>query len=273
MIDNYSKSVDEFGLDVFRQDGHSIYPSDTDPDRVGMSQIRYTEGFYEFWDGLLKNHPDLIIDNCAGGGRKIDIETMRRSIPLWRSDYQCGPKGIGGFDSMGMQGQTAVLSQWIPLSAGVTETKDAYGFRSGYSPGLVLCWHGFEGIIDSKDYDLDLCRKLLNEYLSLRPFFYGDYYSLTPYGLDPKTWMAWQFNRPDLGAGILQAFRRPECADKSANYKLFDLDPETNYTVTDLGIPGSRIISGHKLMIEGIQVTIPDSPGAAVITYSKVIQD
>ena len=26
----------------------------------------------------------------AGGGRRIDIETLRRSIPFFRSDYQCG---------------------------------------------------------------------------------------------------------------------------------------------------------------------------------------
>jgi len=269
MIDNYSKSVDEFGLDIFRQDGHSIYPLDTDPDRVGMSQIRYTEGFYEFWDGLLENHPNLIIDNCAGGGRKIDIETMQRSIPLWRSDYQCGPKGMGGFDPTGMQCQTAVLSQWIPLSAGVTETRTAYGFRSAYSPGLVLAIHGFDGIIDSKDYDLDLCRKLLNEFISLRPFFYGDYYPLTPYSLDADKWMAWQFDRPDMGEGILQAFRRPECTDESHCYKLFGLEPEMDYNVINLDIPGSVQMTGHELMTKGITVTLQQRPDAAVIKYMK----
>ncbi|MBM4095074.1 MAG: hypothetical protein FJ276_37545, partial [Planctomycetes bacterium] len=41
-----------------------------------------------FWDGLLQRHPHLLIDNCAEGARKIDLETIRRSIVLWRSDCQ-----------------------------------------------------------------------------------------------------------------------------------------------------------------------------------------
>lgn len=30
--------------------------------------------------------PDMQIDNCASGGRRIDLETCMRSVPLWRSD-------------------------------------------------------------------------------------------------------------------------------------------------------------------------------------------
>ncbi|MFH1005957.1 MAG: alpha-galactosidase, partial [Candidatus Latescibacterota bacterium] len=270
MIDKYCRSVDEHSLDVFRQDGHSIYPLDEAANRVGMNQIRYTEGFYEFWDALLKSHPNLIIDNCAGGGRKIDMETIQRSIPLWRSDYQSGPKGLLDFDPIGIQSQTWALSQWVPLSAAATTVKSVYAFRSSYSPGLVICWHLYEKQIDSKDYDFDLCRKLLNEYLSLRKLFYGDYYPLTPYSLNATDWMAWQFDRPDLGEGIVQAFRRPECADESANYKLGGLDPDTTYVLTHLDEP--RIIkkSGRELMAEGVSLTIKDCPGAVIWHYRRV---
>ena len=34
-------------------------------------------GMYELWDRLLEKHPDLLIDNCASGGRRIDIETLK----------------------------------------------------------------------------------------------------------------------------------------------------------------------------------------------------
>ena len=57
-IDYFSKIIADFGVDVFRQDGTAGWPADTGPDRLGISQIRYTEGFYEFWDGLLKNNPE-----------------------------------------------------------------------------------------------------------------------------------------------------------------------------------------------------------------------
>ena len=270
MINKYCGSVDEHGLDVFRQDGHSIYSLKEASNRAGMNQIRYTEGFYEFWDALLKSHPNLIIDNCAGGGRKIDLETIQRSIPLWRSDYQSGPKGLMDFDPIGIQSQTWALSQWVPLSAAATKVMSEYAFRSAYSPGLVIGWHFYEKQIDSRDYNFDLCRRLLNEYLSLRPYYYGDYYPLTPYSLDAKAWMAWQFDRPDLGAWIVQAFRRAECCDESTKCKLGGLDPRATYVLTNLDAPGNTKKSGQELMTEGISVTIKDRPGASIWHYRRV---
>ena len=270
MIDKYSRSVDEHGLDVFRQDGHSIYPKDTSGNRTGMSQIRYTEGFYEFWDALIRNHPNLIIDNCAGGGRKIDIETMKRSIPLWRSDYQSGPKGLLDFDPIGIQSQTWGLSQWVPLSAAATSQNNVYAFRSAYSPGLVICRNLFKKKPDSSDYDFDLYRRLLTEYLSVRKFFYGDYYPLSSYSLDSNAWMAWQFDRPDLREGIVQAFRRTKSTDESATYKLVGLDSRAKYTISNLDEPGIIIKSGRELMSDGISVTIKDCPGAVIWKYRVI---
>ena len=55
--------------------------------RAGLTEALYVEGLYTFWDDLLAAHPGLSIDNCASGGRRIDLETLRRSVPLWRSDF------------------------------------------------------------------------------------------------------------------------------------------------------------------------------------------
>ena len=38
------------------------------------------------WDAIRASHPGLIIDDCSSGGRRIDLETLSRSVPLWRSD-------------------------------------------------------------------------------------------------------------------------------------------------------------------------------------------
>jgi alpha-galactosidase len=37
----------------------------------GIAEIRYVEGFYTFWDSLRTRFPDLLIDNCSSGGRRI----------------------------------------------------------------------------------------------------------------------------------------------------------------------------------------------------------
>ena len=72
-------------------DAHTGPINKTAPEfRRGMNEAGYVRGLYELWDSVRNSHPNLIIDNCASGGRRHDLETMTRSIPLWPSDYSCG---------------------------------------------------------------------------------------------------------------------------------------------------------------------------------------
>ena len=98
-----------------------------------MTEIRYVEGHYAMWDELIARHPGLWIDNCASGGRRIDLETVMRSVPLWRSDTSCGP-GHPDWD----QTQTQGLSLYIPLFTACGWTPDAYDLRSSATGGAIL---------------------------------------------------------------------------------------------------------------------------------------
>ena len=97
-------------LNVFRQDFNMDpldYWNENDvPGRTGMTQVKHVTGHLAFWDELRTRHPQLWIDSCASGGRRNDLETMRRSVPLLRSDYQ--------FEPTGNQCQTYGISLWLP---------------------------------------------------------------------------------------------------------------------------------------------------------------
>ncbi len=92
-FDTLAELIEKLNLHYYRQD-FNILPlpywrkNDTQ-DRIGISEIKHIMGLYRLWDALLERFPHLMIDNCASGGRRIDIETLRRSVPLWRSDAQC----------------------------------------------------------------------------------------------------------------------------------------------------------------------------------------
>ena len=75
-------------------------------DRQGITENHYVTGYLAFWDALLERDPNLLIDSCASGGRRNDLETMRRSVPLWKCDYAVEP--------VGMQCQTYGLAMWLP---------------------------------------------------------------------------------------------------------------------------------------------------------------
>ena len=57
------------------------------PNRRGATEIRYIENVYRLWDQLLAEFPALLTENCASGGRRIDLEMLRRSHTNWLSDH------------------------------------------------------------------------------------------------------------------------------------------------------------------------------------------
>jgi hypothetical protein len=57
------------------------------PNRVGATEIRYIENLYRLWDDLLAAFPEMLTEGCASGGRRIDLEMIRRSHTNWISDH------------------------------------------------------------------------------------------------------------------------------------------------------------------------------------------
>jgi len=134
--DLLSNRIREFGMDVYRNDFNidplDFWRSADAPDRQGITEIRYVEGHYALWDELRARHPGLWIDNCASGGRRIDLETLMRSVPLWRSDTGCAP-GHADWDQV----QTIGLNQYLPLLTSCAWEPKAYILRSAATGGAI----------------------------------------------------------------------------------------------------------------------------------------
>ena len=269
LVDFISAKIDEFGLGCYRQDFNmdpkGYWRAADAPDRQGMSEIRHIEGLYAFWDGLLARNPNLMIDNCASGGRRIDLETVGRATPFWRTD---GPR-----DAVAHQCHTYGLMAWVPLSATSQDQEgNDYEFQSSISSGLCVNWfHSGDGPQQKfyPTFPFVWGKRVLDQYLTLRHLYYGDYYPLTPYTLDNTAWIAWQFDCPAKGEGMVQVFRRAESPYESIRAKLQGLDENAVYTLTGLGSAGTMQFSGRELTDRGLSIAIREKPGSAVITYKK----
>ena len=234
--------IEENGIDHYRQDFNmhpDIYWAANEEDgRIGMKEIRHIENLYKFWDYLLKRFPNLFIDNCASGGKRIDMETIARSAPLWRSDYYHYD------DPDGYQCHTYGLNFFLPLhGTGILQT-DPYAFRSSMSTCLTCNWK-----ITDKSFSIYDMQARLNEFQDIRPYYYEDYYPLT--GIDDTTldsiWLAYQFNRASDNSGVVVAFRRKAANENSITVKLSGIKRDKKYEVTDLDKKESVIVSGNEL--------------------------
>jgi alpha-galactosidase len=52
------------------------------------------------------------------------------------------------------------------------------------------------------------------------PHLFGDFYPLTSYSTANNVWMAFQFDCPEQGVGVVQAFRRAESPCEAIRVKL-----------------------------------------------------
>ena len=258
LTNHISMMIEKEGISIYREDFNmnplNYWRAADEVDRQGISEIRFTEGLYAFWDELLARHPGLIIDNCASGGRRIDLETTSRSIVLTRSDYIYEPAS---------QCHTYGLHLYLPCSITSSGKTDIYDFRSALGGGIGLGWNPY-----AADFPVEQAQRMINEFKRLRPFFYGDFYPLTPYSIGDDVWMAYQFHREDLEQGMVLAFRRPNNFDAAARLKLRGLLPSARYELNFEDTSNKEIFTGEALAA-GIDVTIEQAPGSLLVTYRK----
>ena len=269
LIEHVDAFIKREGVGFYRQDFNmdplAYWRAADAPDRQGMTEIGHVTGYLAYWDELRRRNPGMLIDSCASGGRRNDLETLRRAVPLLRSDYQSFA-GDPSF-ALGNQCHTYGLSAWIPFyGQGCYYNSDEliYNVRSHYCPAFGFCADARrEGI------DWDQFRKLTEEWRTISSCLLGDFYPLTPYTLAEDAWIGWQFHRADTGEGVVQMFRRPKSFYSAAQFKLEGLDPAATYTLTNLDSQDSFTKTGRELAEEGIEISTNRQPAAVIIHYHK----
>jgi alpha-galactosidase len=225
------------------------------PDRQGMTEIRYIEALYAMWDELRARHPGLVVDLCASGGRRIDLESLTRGLPLWHSDLQCsGPHPAAD------QLQNGGLNRWLPLHGGGDFAYEpSYIFRSAMTAGNILATN------TAAPDTADDVKRTVAAYRKARPYMLGDFYPLFPHDASEQAWYGYQFHRPDLDAGVVFLFRSERSAQASAEVGLRGLGAAAHYEVAAEAVGSAQMASPPRLRVE-----LPSAPAAAMVYYCRI---
>ena len=215
--------------------------------RAGFEENHYVTNLYRYYDTMISNIPGLYLDNCCSGGRRLDTELARRSIPLWRTDYNClDEEGQHNDDIHTVtQAHTYGISFWYPVEGIAQYYSGEYADRS--------C------IIPCTFYD--------TTYNEIREYTLENYYPLDFGGTDNSEYLAMQFG--DENEGIALIYKRDNVTDSEYRLVMNGLSPEKSYTVYDFdGVIPSVTKTGDELMSEGITLQINDTPKAVIMQYS-----
>jgi alpha-galactosidase len=265
VTDHFSALIQDNGVTVYRQDFNFPplrYWRENEPeDRQGINENLHVQGYLQFWDDLLARHPGLWIDSCASGGRRNDLETMRRSVPLHHTDYGYGNHPVKlAFHH--------TLRAWIPyfrsttlswdVDPSPTAHSDSFSFHCGMagmlSPGMDIRQEG---------YDLGTARTMVAIWRRAATLLvYGDYYPLTPFSRSAERWVVWQFDNPETGEGLIQGIRHRDCEEERITVVPHGMREDLQYHLENPETGETREVAGADLLRDGWTFELPRRSGA-----------
>jgi alpha-galactosidase len=268
--------MEKHNVDMYREDNNSDPRKCWDTlsdlegaDRKGIVENRSVAAHYRMWDSIIeycaRTGKDTFVDSCASGGGRNDLESLRRGIPLMRSDADRTTTALRL--SMG-----TAFNRWVPFHGAacveqseqlaVNGKRDVYIFRASYNPILNLSaqW------VQDPNTDFELIRFGIREWGTVKDYLLKDFYLLTPWnGPEDKThWTSYVYFDPEKDSGVFFAFRMEEAAEVSCLHRLTMLNPGRTYELRDADKGVIGMFKGSELAA-GYTVTHPLPRSAALI--------
>ena len=213
-------------------------------ERQGEFFHRFVLGTYELQDRLIREFPDLLFENCSGGGGRFDPGMLYYSPQIWASD------NTDPIERLNIQFGTSLCYPASSVGAHVSACT-----RTGYrTKGDVALWGTFGYELDPNklsDGDREIVKEQIAEYHKYYDLIRGgDLFRLICPWDDPFV-CAWSFVSRDKREALVTLVRTLRQEETLLHLKLQGLRPDAIYTVEETG----EKYSGALLMYAGLEMT------------------
>ncbi|MGO8731729.1 MAG: alpha-galactosidase [Terriglobia bacterium] len=262
MENQIARVIEENQLEFFRLDYN------TDPG-VGIKTVhdgfvengywRYYEAVYGVYDRLRARFPNVIFENCAGGGGRADIGMVRRFSHTWVTDWQIAPRSFMITNGMTMALPPEYVDRLIGGQSGYT-TAD-FDFQSRL---LLFAQPTFGFLVPRGAQANPLLMARAKRWAGLyknfvRPFMdTSRIYHHTPgvAGIDPHGWGVLELDSNDRTRGICGLFQLSAPTQPEYLLRLRGLDVSRRYRVTWDNSGQASVVDGFTLVKQGITVRL-----------------
>lgn len=220
------------------------------PECQGELFHRYVLGVYQLQERLITEFPELLLENCSGGGARFDPGMLYYSPQIWCSD------DTDAVERLAIQEGTALL---YPLSAIGAHVSDSPNHTVGRTTPFAT--RGHVALAGTFGYELDITklsekeRGMIREQTKLYHAYHplireGDYYRIASWQ-ENHLYDCWEVAAKDRSEAIVTYVQvLAEANKKSRKIRLKGLDVNARYQLEETG----QIYSGAVLMYGGIQI-------------------
>lgn len=219
-------------------------------DRQGELAHRYVLGVYELQERLVRDFPDLLLENCSGGGARFDPGMLYYSPQIWCSD------DTDAIERLSIQEGTELI---YPLSTMGAHVSDCPNHTVGRTTPFMT--RANVALAGTFGYELDITkisseeREMIPEQVALYHKYNdlvreGDYYRIASYrenGLY-DCYMVVAKDKREALVTYVQVLGRPNV--HSRKIKLLGLNEAADYRLDGTG----KVYGGDLLMNAGILV-------------------
>ena len=230
-----------------------IASADLPKERQGEIFHRYVLGVYRMQERLITEFPNLLLENCSGGGARFDAGMLYYSPQIWCSD------DTDAVERLTIQEGTALI---YPLSAMGAHVSDCPNHTVGRTTPFAT--RGAVALAGTFGYELDITKiseedrnqipeqtKMYHKYNDLVRT--GDYYRMASYRENHyyDAYMVVSKDKTEALATYVCVKRRPN--PRSRGLKFLGLAPEKTYRIEG----EDRTYLGSTLMNAGIYIEEP----------------
>ncbi len=257
------KLLRENNIDFYREDRNGTEPATLwhhrdlnveGKNRFGITESKAVDGHYKMWDDIIKCTSSYggasFVDNCSSGGSRLDIESMRRSIPVMRSDFDRTTIGV-------RLSISSTFNKWIPFHGSSTRESegehspskplDQYIWRASYLPILNIA----SKFAHHPDGNFEPLHKGTKEWRKINKYLLKDFYVLTDWHhrFNEKEFTAFCYFDPEEEKGIILAFRQDKCEKENLTVNLSFLEDNAEYILTDEDTKETYTLNGKELSL------------------------
>ncbi len=238
--------------------------------------LRHYDAVYTLYGNLKRRFPQVIFENCAGGGGRTDLGMMQAFHHTWVSDCQKLPHSVYITNGMTMALPPERVDR---LFAGMGCHE--FGSLAAQMRNTMLGHMSLNVIApaaaEPNPLAMDFVRHSVEIYKSfIRPMLPScKVYHHTPDTREAETngFCALEIASPDGSHGAITAFTLTNAKERRFSIVPRGIDPTQTYRVLFDNKRTSIVIDGYELASRGVSLVLPASLASELVLYERIEPD